>query len=61
MPGFAHILTDEQIAELAAYLRTRFSGQPAWNDVKGMSPVSAPKTGCDRRIPPARTRIAKGE
>ena len=35
MPGFGHILTDKQVAELAGYLRTRFSGQPAWNDVEG--------------------------
>jgi len=35
MPGFGHILTDKQVAELAGYLRTRFSGQPAWPDVEG--------------------------
>ena len=33
MPGFGHILTDKQVAELAGYLRTRFSGQPAWDHV----------------------------
>jgi len=35
MPGFAHILTDRQVADLAEYLRTRFSGQPIWNDLEG--------------------------
>lgn len=35
MPGFGHILTDQQVADLAGYLRTRFSGQPTWNDVEG--------------------------
>jgi mono/diheme cytochrome c family protein len=35
MPGFGHVLTDRQVAELAEYLRTRFSSQPAWEDLEG--------------------------
>jgi mono/diheme cytochrome c family protein len=34
MPGFANALTDAQIADLAAYLRTRFTGQPVWDDLE---------------------------
>ncbi len=34
MPGFADSLSDEQVAELAAFLRRRFApGRPAWTDV----------------------------
>ena len=31
MPGFLGALTDEQMAALLAYMRDRFSGQPAWD------------------------------
>ena len=34
MPAYAGALTDEQLAELLAYLRA-ISGQPAWPDVRG--------------------------
>jgi mono/diheme cytochrome c family protein len=33
MPGFAGELTDKQIAALVDYLRARFTGRPAWQDV----------------------------
>jgi mono/diheme cytochrome c family protein len=33
MPGFADILTDQQIAALVAYIRGRFTERPAWPDV----------------------------
>jgi mono/diheme cytochrome c family protein len=33
MPGFADSMTDEQIAALLTYLRTRFSNQPPWTDI----------------------------
>jgi mono/diheme cytochrome c family protein len=32
MPGFAGALTDRQIASLVSYVRSQFSGQPAWPD-----------------------------
>lgn len=35
MPSFADILNDHQMAEIAAYLRTRFSAQPAWTKFDG--------------------------
>lgn len=31
MPAFASSFTDAQVAEIAAYLRTRFSDRPAWS------------------------------
>ena len=34
MPGFAGELTDAQVAALAAYVRARYSDQPAWRDVE---------------------------
>jgi hypothetical protein len=33
MPGFAGALTDDQVAQLLAYARKRFSAQPAWGDL----------------------------
>jgi mono/diheme cytochrome c family protein len=36
MPPFADTLSDEQVAALAAYVRTA-AGQPAWKDVSGKS------------------------
>ena len=33
MPGFAGELTDKQIEALVDYLRARFTGRPAWQDV----------------------------
>ncbi|MDQ2084006.1 cytochrome c [Xanthobacteraceae bacterium Astr-EGSB] len=33
MPGFAGALTDEQIVELAAYVRATYSNQPPWPDI----------------------------
>jgi mono/diheme cytochrome c family protein len=34
MPSFAAVLTDAQVAQLAAYLRATYSDKPAWNDVQ---------------------------
>jgi mono/diheme cytochrome c family protein len=60
MPGFGHILTDKQVAELAGYLRTRFSGQPAWNDVEGqVARIRSDQR--DARHSASGMRIAKGE
>jgi mono/diheme cytochrome c family protein len=33
MPGFSTILTDEQVAALAAYLRAAFTDQPSWPQI----------------------------
>jgi mono/diheme cytochrome c family protein len=33
MPAFASALTDEQVASLAAFVRARYSDQPAWPDI----------------------------
>jgi mono/diheme cytochrome c family protein len=33
MPGFAGALTDEQLAELIRYVRSRFSDKPQWADI----------------------------
>ena len=34
MPAFGDDFTDHQLAEIAAYMRTRFSEQPPWQDVE---------------------------
>ena len=34
MPAYADVLSDQQVRELAAYLRTRFTDKPAWSDVE---------------------------
>jgi mono/diheme cytochrome c family protein len=34
MPGFASSMTDQQVAALLEYLRSRFSNQPPWNGVE---------------------------
>ena len=34
MPGFANAFTDRQVTALAAYLRSRFSDRPPWNDLE---------------------------
>ncbi len=34
MPGFAATLTDRQVAEMAAFVRARYSSGPAWTDVE---------------------------
>ncbi|QJQ94516.1 MULTISPECIES: cytochrome c [Halomonadaceae] len=34
MPGFANALSDEQVADLTAYLRARFTDLPAWDDLE---------------------------
>jgi mono/diheme cytochrome c family protein len=34
MPGFAAALSDRQVADLAGYLRTNYSHQPAWEDIE---------------------------
>ena len=33
MPSFADVLDDEQVAQLAAYIRTGIAARPAWHDV----------------------------
>ncbi|HET6308655.1 MAG TPA: cytochrome c, partial [Rhodopila sp.] len=33
MPAFAAALTDAQVAQLAAYLRTTYTDKPAWPDL----------------------------
>jgi mono/diheme cytochrome c family protein len=33
MPGFAAVLTDQQLIQLASYLRAKFSDKQAWPDV----------------------------
>lgn len=33
MPAYADMLSDQQVQELAAYLRTRFTDKPAWPDI----------------------------
>lgn len=33
MPAYADMLSDQQVQDLAAYLRTRFTDKPAWPDV----------------------------
>jgi nicotinate dehydrogenase subunit B len=40
MPSFAGAFTDDQLAELVAYVRT-FSGMPPWSDVAGAVRASA--------------------
>lgn len=37
MPPFAATLTDEQVGQLAAYVRTGLAAQPAWRDVAATS------------------------
>jgi mono/diheme cytochrome c family protein len=34
MPGFADSMSDAQLARLMNYLRARFAGKPAWNDLE---------------------------
>ena len=34
MPGYRSVMTDEHLTSLLAYLRTTFSDQPAWTDLK---------------------------
>jgi mono/diheme cytochrome c family protein len=33
MPAFADMLTDAQVREITAYLRTRFTDKPPWTDI----------------------------
>jgi len=33
MPAYADMLSDQQVQDLAAYLRTRFTDKPAWSNV----------------------------
>ena len=33
MPAFGDSLTDAQVAELTAYMRSRFSDRPAWRNL----------------------------
>jgi mono/diheme cytochrome c family protein len=34
MPGFAEVLTDRQLADLVAFLRSHFAKQPAWSEIE---------------------------
>ena len=34
MPSFRDTLTDDQAAQLAAYIRLRFTNLPEWNDLR---------------------------
>jgi len=34
MPGFGAAFTQEQLAELAKFLRAQFSDQPPWEDME---------------------------
>jgi len=43
MPGFAGVLSDEDVAELLAYMRDQFSDRPAWEGVAEL--VRATRTG----------------
>lgn len=46
MPAFGQTLSDEQIAELVAFVRARFSDKPAWPDVaKHVRDVRAEREG----------------
>jgi len=38
MPGFAAALTDDQVAQLLDYARSRFTSRPAWNDLRTRVP-----------------------
>jgi mono/diheme cytochrome c family protein len=48
MPGFANVMTDRQVADLVAYLRSRFGNKPPWTAIdkdvadarSGVSPVN---------------------
>jgi mono/diheme cytochrome c family protein len=44
MPPFADSLNDEQVAQLAAYIRTGIAGQPAWKDVAATSAKARKET-----------------
>ena len=33
MPGFAAMLTDQQVVALASYMRSQFSNKPAWPEI----------------------------
>lgn len=35
MPGFDGAISDQQLADLLAYMRARFTDQPAWEDMEG--------------------------
>jgi mono/diheme cytochrome c family protein len=48
MPGFGAVLSDQQITDLLTYLRARFGGLPAWDDVPAA-------------VQAARDTIAQGE
>lgn len=43
MPPFANSFTDDEVTELSAYLRARFSREPAWKDIQ--SAVRAARKG----------------
>ncbi|HEY2530639.1 MAG TPA: cytochrome c [Xanthobacteraceae bacterium] len=34
MPGFANVLSDQQLGQLLDYLRSQFSGKPAWTNLE---------------------------
>ena len=63
MPGDADVLTDQQLANLVAYVRAKFSNKPPWTDVdkaigdarSGVRPVEVYPAP---RIDPARLEVA---
>lgn len=48
MPAFGSILTDKQAADVLAYLRRRFSDQPAWGDVDAQVRRARESAGSER-------------
>jgi mono/diheme cytochrome c family protein len=36
MPGFAGMLSDQQVIDLVGYLRAHFSNKPAWSDIEAL-------------------------
>ncbi|SIK37285.1 Cytochrome c, mono-and diheme variants [Mycobacteroides abscessus subsp. abscessus] len=36
MPGYAALLTDEQIVDVSAYLRVQVAGRPPWADAASL-------------------------
>jgi mono/diheme cytochrome c family protein len=65
MPGFANALTDQELAALLAYLRSRYSDQPTWSDIAqeiGDARRSRPATAYPSHgIDPARAVVGQGE
>jgi mono/diheme cytochrome c family protein len=52
MPGFAGALDDEQVAQLAIWLRANFSDEPPWHDVPKLVRESREMTRAQYALPP---------